>query len=236
MRNAEHGMWTKKALFVLCLVPCVLCFGLAGCSFPQCLYFLMPEAKDPAELKRLAGEDGKKEAKVVLWAYTTNFNPGEEFIQADRHLAKYLAEEIHRLTEANGEKVTVVKPNQVEQYKSKHPDWQSFELAKVCHDFDADYVINLEIGKLLLYEPATNQQLYRGQAEIQVSVLDKKHPDDVLSKEFNDRYPNEAHGSTSTFDEPWQTFREKFLHHLSKRLAFYFVNHQKRTKEVDMGD
>lgn len=236
MRNTKHGMRTQIVFFAFCLVPCIACFSLAGCSFPQCLYFLMPEAKDAAELKRLAGEDGKKEAKVVLWAYMTEPTTGEEFIQADRHLTKNLAEEIQRLSETNGEKVTVVKPNLVEQYKSKHPDWQSFELTKVGHDLDADYVINLEIGKLRLYEPNTNQQLYRGQAEIQVSVVDMKHPDDVLSKEFDDRYPNEAHGSTSTFDESWQRFREKFMQHLSKRLAFYFVNHQKRTKEVMMED
>jgi hypothetical protein len=236
MRNAKQAMGTKKVLFVFCLAAGVVCFGLAGCSFPQCLYFLMPEAKDSAELTRLAGKDGRKEATVVLWAYMTNFNPSEEFIQADRHLAASLAEEIHRLSEENGEKVTVVKPNLVEQYKSKHPNWRSLEPTEIGHDLKADYVINLEINKLLLYEPHTGQQLYRGQAEISVSVFDMKNPDDVATKEFNDRYPNEARGCTDNFDEPWQAFREKFFHHLSKRLAFYFVNHQKRTKEVMVDD
>jgi hypothetical protein len=204
---------------------------IAGCSFPQSLYFIMPEAKDPAELKRLADEDGKKEVKVVLWTYM-NLDPREEFIQADRRLAVALAEEIRRLSEENKEKVTVVKPNLVEQYKSRHPNWKSLELAQVGHDFNADYVINLEIDKLSLYEPNANQQLYRGQTEILVSVVDMKNPDDVQSKEFNDRYPTEARGDMTPFEIPPHAFRDKFLEHVAKKLAFYFVDHKRRTKMV----
>ena len=121
--------------------------------------------------------DGKKEVKVVLWTYM-GLDPREEFIQADRHLAGMLAEEIRRLSEENKEKVTVVKPNLVEQYKSRHPNWQALDPEKVGHDFNADYVINLEIDKLSLYEPNANQQLYRGQTQILVSVVDMKHPDE----------------------------------------------------------
>lgn len=208
---------------------------LAGCSFPQSLYFIMPEAKDPAELKRLSDEDGKKEVKVVLWTYM-NLDPREEFIQADRHLAIKLAEEIRRLCDENKEKVTIVKPNQVEQYKSRHPNWKSYELAQVGHDFNADYVVNLEIDKLSLYEPNANQQLYRGQTEIQVSVLDMQHPDDLQNKEFTDRYPAEARGDMTPFEITPHAFRDKFLDHVAKRLAFYFVDHKKRNKMVMMDD
>jgi hypothetical protein len=208
---------------------------IAGCSFPQSLYFIMPEAKDPAELKRLANEDGKKEVKVVLWTYM-NLDPREEFIQADRRLAVALAEEVRRLSEENKEKVTVVKPNLVAQYKSKNPEWRSFELTRVGHDFNADYVVNLEIDKLSLYEPNANQQLYRGQTEILVSVVDMKNPDDVQSKEFNDRYPTEARGDMTPFEIPANVFRDKFLEHVAKKLAFYFVEHKRRTKMVMVDD
>jgi hypothetical protein len=204
---------------------------IAGCSFPQSLYFIMPEAKEPAELKRLADEDGKKEVKVVLWTYM-NLDPREEFIQADRRLAVALAEEIRRLSEENKEKVTIVKPNLVDGYKSTHPNWQGLEPTTVGHYFQADYVIQLEIDKLRLYEPNANQQLYRGQTEILVSVYDMKHPDDVQSKEFTDRYPTEARGDMTPFEITPHTFRDKFLEHVAKRLAFYFVEHRRRTKMV----
>jgi hypothetical protein len=207
---------------------------VAGCSFPQSLYFLMPEAKDPAELKRLAADDSKKEVKVVLWTYMS-LDPRTEFIQADRRLAVMLAEEIRRLSEENGEKVTVVKPNLVDQYKSRHPNWRALELTKVGHDFGADYVIHLEIDKLSLYEPNCSQQLYRGQTEISVSLVDMKNPDDVPDKEFNDHYPSEA-GSINTWDMSPTAFRDRFLEHVAKRLSFYFVDHRRRTKMVMIDD
>jgi hypothetical protein len=235
MQNAECRMKSRRTFHAaFCILHSTLIW-VAGCSFPQSLYFLMPEAKEPAELKRLAAEDSKKEVKVVLWTYM-GLDPREEFIQADRHLAVRLAEEIRKLSEENKEKVTIIKPNLIEQYKSRHPNWQSLDLEKVGHDFKADYVISLEIDKLGLYEPNANQQLYRGQAEILVSVVDMQHPDDIQHKEFNDRYPTEARGDMTPFDMSPNAFREKFLEHIAKRLAFYFVDHQKRTKMVMMDD
>ncbi len=207
---------------------------LAGCSL-QSLYFIMPEAKDPAGLIRLADEDRKKEVKVVLWTYM-NLDPREEFIQADRHLAIKLAEEIRRLSDENNEKVTIVKPNLVEQYKSRNPNWKSYELTKVGHDFNADYVIELEIDKLSLYEPKANNMLFRGQTEIQVSVVDMKNPDDVHSMEFNDRFPSEARGDMTPLDESPRLFRDKFLEHVAKKLSFLFVEHRRRNKMVMMDD
>jgi hypothetical protein len=213
-----------------------LCLVLAGCSFPQNLYFILPEDKDPAECKRLVGEKGKKEpVKVVLWT-EMSLDPREEFIQADRHLAVKLVEEIHRLSEENHEKLDIVKPNLVEQYKSSHPNMQAVDLEKVGHDFKADYVIDLEILELSLYERGANQQIYRGQTRIGVSVLDMKHPDDIKYKEFNDRYPTEARGDMTPFELTPTAFREKFLEHVAKRLAFFFVDHKRRIERVMMDD
>jgi hypothetical protein len=227
-------MRTKRML-LFCLLPSVLSIGLAGCSFPQNLYFLLPEDKDPAECKRLADKD-KKEVKVVLWT-EMSLDPREEFIQADRHLAVKLAEEIRKLSEENREKVTIIKPSLVEQYKSRQANLQGIDLQKVGHDFNADYVIDLEIVKLSLYEPGANQQIYRGQSQIDVSVLDMKHPDDTVPpKEFNDRYPTEARGDMTPFDVTPTAFREKFLEHMAKRLAFYFVDHKRRIERVMMDD
>lgn len=234
MRNRDCGMRTKFGLFC-CLLPSALCLALAGCSFPQNLYFILPEDKDPAECKRLADDKGKKEVKVVLWT-EMSLDPREEFIQADRHLAVKLAEEIRHLSEENHEKVTVVKPNLVEQYKSRYPNLQAADLEKVGRYFEADYVIDLGIVKLSLYEPGANQQIYRGQAQIDVSVLDMKHPDDIQYKEFNDRYPTEARGDMTPFDLTPTGFREKFLDHVAKRLAFYFVDHKRRIERVMMDE
>jgi ABC-type uncharacterized transport system auxiliary subunit len=219
----------RRRVFRLSLWGAIL---LAGCSFPQALYFIMPESREPAELKRLAGEDGKKEAKVVLWTYMGP-DPREEFIQADRHLATMLAEEIRKLSDENKEKVTIVRPNLVEQYKNQHDNWRFMDLEKVGEYFKADYVISLEINKLSLYEPKSNQ-LYRGQTEILVNVFDMKQPGEPLQKLFTDRYPSEPH--LDFMDVNPMVFRDQFLRHVAQRLVFYFVDHQKRTRKVMMDE
>jgi hypothetical protein len=220
--------------YLLCWCACAL---LGGCNFPSCMYFLMPEEKEPAECKRLASDDGKKEVTVVLWTYMMNLDTREEFISADRVLSAKLTEQIRKLSEENKEKVTVVKPSLVEQYKSRHPNWQALEPEQIGHDFKADYVVNLEIDKLSLYEQNPTEMLFRGYAHILVSVTDVNNPDDTqYRKEFTDHYPSEGHGHFDAFEMEPSLFREKFLDHLAKRLSFYFVNHQKRSRMVLLDD
>jgi len=202
---------------------------LAGCNFPSNLYFLMPEAKEPAECKKLAAEDHKKEVKAVVWTYML-LDPRPEFIQADRTLAGMLADEIRRLSEENHEKVTLIKPSLVEAYKSRHPDWQSMDAEKVGQYFNADYVLNLEITKLMLFQPDAHEALFRGTAQIQVTVVDMKHPEDTHRKTFSDQYPNQMFSGMDQFDVTPEVFREQFLRHVARRLAFYFVDHPKRSR------
>jgi hypothetical protein len=123
----------------------VLCGAglLAGCDFPSCMFFLMPEAREPAEYLRLASYDKKKEVRVVLWTYSA-LDMRTEFIQADRLLTELLSKRIHMMSEENGEKLTVVSPRKVEDYKNTHPDWKSLPLEEVGHYFKADYVVSLE--------------------------------------------------------------------------------------------
>jgi hypothetical protein len=209
---------------------------LAGCDFPSCMFFLMPEAREPAEYKRLASADKKKEVRVVLWTYSA-LDVRTEFIQADRLLTDFLSQHIHKMSEENGEKLTVVSPRKVEDYKNTHPDWKALPLEEVGHYFKADYVVSLEIDQLSLYEPNSNETLLSGRTHILVSVADVRHPDaSPHPTEFTDRYPAELRGGIDTLDMPLMVFRQKFLDHVANRLSYYFVNYQKRERVMAMDE
>ncbi len=225
-----NGFSRRSLLLGLCSVGLV-----AGCSFPTALYFLMPEAKEPAEYKRLASDDKKKEVRVVLWTYSDLM--GTEFIQADRLLTDQLSKYINKMSQENEEKLTVVSPRKVEEYKNTHPEWKSYREEEVGHYFKADYVISLEIDQLSLYDPNTHGQLYNGRAHILVKLVDVTNPDDSPHPtEFTDRYPTELRGGIDTLDIPPMVFRQKFLDHVAKRLSYFFVNHQKRERVMVMDD
>lgn len=205
----------------------------AGCSFPGIMYFLMPEAKEPAEYKRLASDDKKKEVKVVLWTYM-GLDTRMEFTQVDRQLTDLLARQIRKVSEENEEKVSIISPRKVEEFKNEHPNWKSLDLDEVGRNFKADYVISLEIDQFSLYAPNAHEMLLQGKTHMSVSLVDVAHPEETLpAREFTYIYPGEQ-GAIDNFSMPISQFRQMFLEKLAQRLTYYFVNHPKRERVMMM--
>jgi hypothetical protein len=209
-------------------------FG-AGCDPATTLYFLTPESKEAPELKRLASEDEKKEVKVAILVYN-RLEPQADLIQVDRQLNDLLARAISTLAEQDKEKLTVIPPRRVEEYKNNHPSRHGPSPEEVGEHFKTDYVIYLELNQISLYEPGAGHQLLRGRAHIFVAVYDIKHPDESREeKQFTCMYPNDSHGPFPADAEmPPQLFREMFLKSIAKRLSYYFVPHSKRERMVDL--
>jgi hypothetical protein len=221
----------RRRSFLLGLCGAAIC---AGCNFPTAMYFLMPEAREPAEYKKLASDDKKKEVKVVLWAYS-QLDVRTELIQADRQLTDVLAKQLRTTSEENQEKVTIVSPRKVEEYKNTHPNWKSLDPLEIGRYFKADYVVSLEIDEFSLYAPNAQRMMYQGRIHILVSLADVNNPDESLSPhEFSDHFPSEARGGIDSLDMPVGMFRQQFLAHVAKQLSFLFVPHQKRDRVMLM--
>ena len=190
-----------------------------GCQASTMAYFLFPEAKHEAEMKKLASDDNK-EVKVAILTYSTDLETRPELIQADRQLAEMLAAKLRDLCEANNENVTIVNPHKVEEFKSSHPNWQQEpNLADIGRQFKADYLIYIEISSLSMYEKGGGQQLYHGQAGLSVQVVDVHKPDESpLPRQVSFVYP-EARGPVPVDDMQPAEFRQKFLGFLAWRLA-----------------
>jgi hypothetical protein len=207
----------------------------AGCDPGSMMYFLLPEAKEDPELRRLASDDKKKEVKVVILTYAA-LEPRAEFVQADRQLAELLAKNLNELYKTNQEKVTVVPPRRVEEYKNTHPSRRGYDPAEVGQHFGADYVIYIEMNKLSLFEHGCSDMLLRGRADLLVSVVDVKSPDETPdSRDFTCVYPSESKGAidASMENSPSQ-FRQAFLGYVARRLSYYFAAHPKRDRMVNM--
>jgi hypothetical protein len=217
------------------LLGAVLC---AGCDPATMMYFLTPETKEAPELRRLASEDKKKEVKVVILAYPA-MDLRAEFIQADRELTFLLARQLTELARANEEKLVVVPPRRVEEYKNQHPSRHGWDPTDIGKYFQADYVIYLELNRMSLYEVGAGNQLLRGRADISVSLIDMHSEDQDLGKEqtmpFTCLYPSDSRGPIAeSLDTPAGQFRQQFLAYVAKRLSWYFAPHQKRDREVQL--
>jgi hypothetical protein len=207
----------------------------AGCDVGTLTYFLTPENKEEAELKRLAAMDKKKEVKVAILVYN-HLEPQPDLIQVDRQLSDLLARGITELCKADEETLTIIPTRRIEEYKNNHSSRHGPSPEEVGEHFKVDYVIYLELNQISLYESGPSSQLLRGRAYISVSIYDIKHPDESrIEKDFTCIYPSEGHGPYDVSPEmPPAVFRQMFLGHIARRLSYFFVPHAKRDRMLDM--
>lgn len=223
-------MAIKRCHLILVLATALLAVGCVRQLFMLPYYMFAPEPRIPAEMHKLADPEKKKDVKVVLLTYLPP-DGREEFSQADRQINQLFAMQLVRLTQLNKEKLTIVNPLKVEEYKNANPDWNSnhLDLEEVGKHFKADYVVYVEIRALSMYMPNTvGNGFYKGHADLTVTLVNVKNPDDLSNGQRHEvfNYPPESQGEMLAVDSdmPPHIFRAKFLTELTQRLAGFFAD------------
>jgi hypothetical protein len=211
----------------LCLAGCMLAsVFLVGCNLMALPYFLMLGQEAKAEPKpgwKLASTDKEKEVKVLILA-SAPMETRPEFLRIDRDLTRLLYQSLTSGFKRNKEKVTVINPTQVEQYKDSHPQWRYSGPADIGKAFHADYVIDLEINQISLYEAGSSESLFHGQCDIAINLVDVAHPSDVHSDGFTRIYPT-SRGAIDAMGSSPLLFRQKFLEVVANELSWKFTAH-----------
>jgi hypothetical protein len=172
-----------------------------------------------------ADTEKDKEVKVVILSYSS-LETRPEFLRVDYELAGIIAKRVQDQAKKNKEKITVVPPSKVQKFKDDHPNWKALGAEEVGKHFEADYVIDLAIEQISLYEPGSRNTIFRGHANISLAVIDLAKPDeDPQRKEYTCEYPPSRPipvdpGSTSVAQ-----FRLAFLNHVGTDIAWMFVAH-----------
>ncbi len=197
----------------------------SGCNLMALPFFLLPGMEPTQYAKcKLASDDKDKEVRVVILA-SSGLETRPEFIRADRELAQDLVNQLRERFKKNKERVTVVQNSHVEKYKEEHPNWRSFDAQEVGKYFNADYVIDLEIESMSLYEPGSANTLFRGRAAIAISVVDVHHPSEgpKYNEQYTAEYPR-AKGPIPVDGSNPAQFRQKFLAVVARELSWKFSN------------
>jgi hypothetical protein len=181
---------------------------------------LVPEKKKNTELK------------IMVLAYSA-MDPSTEFVTADRELQSSLSRQLLQLAKKNEQKVALISPTKVQEYKNAHPDWHTSRIQDIGRQFDADYVIYLEIESMSLYEKGGFNQLYRGRAEIGITLVNMQKPDmDPVEKHFSCEYPK-TRGPVPVDEMNARQFYLSFMESVTKRLSWYFVPHESQEDYCD---
>ncbi len=216
---------SKRWLLPILLVASVL--GL-GCNVLSVPFFLFgPEPTVPPEMPITSDKKDRK-VRVVILTLNQGLETRPELSGVDRELTSKFAKYMLEGFKAHDEKVAVVPPSKVDQYKADTPNWRSLDFKDDIgrKKFDADYVIVLEIHSLSLYQSGNGNTLFRGKANIGVSLINTFDPDGVPEKkEFVKEFPSENKGEIPVGDITVTQFKEQFIDYLAKNLSWYFTPH-----------
>ncbi len=205
----------------------------AGCNPILLLGHLVnnddPKLKPEFALKPKPGHEKKEVRVVVLTSCPPSANLAD-WAGIDKMLAAEFIPLLEQRCAENKEKVTVLKSKPVDDFKKETPNWRSMSPVDIGKKFGADYVIDIEVLSISIFEKGTHQQLMRGRAQVGVAAYDtsKPLPDPVFNAELNDLYPGAAEVSVN--DEPYSTFRQKFVKHIAGKLVIKFAAHTSREK------
>jgi hypothetical protein len=209
------------------LVAGVMLLAVAGigCNPLTLPFFVMFGVEPKVEPEfRLATPD--REVTVLILAYTAPDMQTDQ-LGVDRQLGTIVARQMQERCQANKEKVKVVPVHKVEKFKADHPGWKSMGAVEIGRHFEADYVIDLEVVNLSLYELSSHKTLYKGRCKIDMAVLDLHRPHDgpVFKKAFSSEYPRTKGPIPVADDNNPEKFRDLFVNRIATDICWHFTTH-----------
>jgi hypothetical protein len=199
-----------------------------GCNPQSISMFLMPftDNNTPPEYKLFAAD---KEIKLAI---VTNFARPEihpDLQAADAELAELVGQALRKRCEENKHKIKIVPIAQVRSQELKQRQLTGGEPSgvEIGKNLKADYVLELTINFLSLYEKNTYPPMYRGKSDVAVSlykvdVKDGEHK--VFGKDFPRLYPGGSGPIDASSMGP-QTFRRGFLTKVANDVSKMFISY-----------
>jgi hypothetical protein len=196
-----------------------------GCNMMSLPFFLLAGMDPKHDPKcKLAAKDKEKEVKVVVLT-SSHVESRPELLRSDSELNLLLSRHMERGFKTNKDNIKVVPANKVEKFKNEHPNWKRTRPEEIGRHFGADYVIDLEINELSLYEAGSGNQLFRGKCDVSVVVVQVNRPEEPYYQDtYRGLYPK-TRGPIAAEDSSLPQFRQAFLNQAAKELSWWFTAH-----------
>jgi hypothetical protein len=201
-------------------------FSLQSCNTVQGIYGDDPIK--PAEYPLVLKEGPKKGKEVVVAFYIhTSSEIGPEFTHCDETLACDLAKKLPEMAKVSKEKLVVVDPSLVNTFKMKNPTWKQMHPSEWGKKIGADFVLDIQLDKMSLYQPETRDKLYEGQADVTVNVydVDGGFGDPKFSYILSYKYPRGLR-AIDVDSIPQNRFKQEFLEHLATAICNKHVDYK----------
>jgi hypothetical protein len=222
---SRAGKWARGAVW-----GTVLAIFTLGCNPLSTLSFLTnPEPLKPAEYP-LVFKEGPKKGKdpvTVALFVTSSSNIGPTFAGAEGRLAYGIAKELPEMAKEGDShhKLVVLEPSAVNKFKMHNPNWKLMHPTEWGKKLNVDFVIDIQLEKMSLYQKQSANLVYEGQAEVDISVYDV---DAGLEPRYNYvlafKYPHTGVLDASFI--PPERFKQDYLEHLATEICMKHAAHK----------
>jgi hypothetical protein len=200
-----------------------------GCNpFTLPFFFTRGESKLDADysLARMGvkANKKKKEFTVAIVSYATR-GLSPDAIGIDRELSTQFAKKLTEECVRNEEKIKVIPIQQVEKYKSEHPNWSRLGPIEIGKELGADFVIDMEVAGFSLFEGSSHAMFFRGRAHISLAVFDmaSEGHEAAFKKDLIVLFPEDG-GVPRDLDTNIETFRQQFVARVARDLTWLFTD------------
>ncbi|MBA4063728.1 MAG: hypothetical protein C0501_08445 [Isosphaera sp.] len=222
--RTRRGVWARRAVWGTLAVV-----AATGCNPLTTIAFLThKDVKVPAEAPLAFAEGPKKNKEEVVVALFINQAAGHnlEFAQAEATLASELARRLPEMSKDGKQKIAVVPPKDVNRYKMKNPGWRTTDFSKRGRELGADFVLDINLDKMAMFQPGSQNNVYEGRADVTVDVYDVDagpgEPKHACVHGFS--YPRTGFRDAGSM--PQSAFRKLFLENLAVEIARLHVDHK----------
>jgi hypothetical protein len=169
--------------------------------------------------KKAKAEKKKTEIKIVILP-DRGGKLAPEFFGEERELAHKFEVKLAEYFAANKDKVVIEPVKNVDAYKRAHPEWKT-RMIEVGKNFNADYVFNLELDNLSLYEPRSYKQFMHGRCQVTLSIVDvaKDGEGPVMHWPLSPDFPKDGKTQFADMDTSPERFKGVFFDRIAVRLC-----------------
>jgi hypothetical protein len=223
MSQNQAGKWARRAVwFTLAAVFTFGCNPLATLSFIT--------QSDPVKKADypLVYTDGPKKGKEVVVAVFVSSAPGigPVFAGSEGKLASDIAKKLPEMAKEQKQKLVVLDPALVNKFKMNNPNWKLMHASEWGKKLNVDFVLDIHLEKMSLYQPGSLNMYYEGQADVNVDVYDVDAGPGEPKYNYVHPFKYPHTGMLPTDSVPLNRFKQDYLEHLAAELAMKHVTHK----------
>jgi hypothetical protein len=233
MNRSKVGKWARRLVWGGLIVVMAL-----GCSPLSMIGFMFGHedkvpAPYPLEFSKDNPKKGKDEVVVLLLPHLMQ-GTDRSLSNADRDLASELAHVLPDMAKDNKDKkkIRALSTTQVDKFKIANPNWKAMNPAEVGQKLGADFVLDIELDHMRLYQPNTGQEkIYEGRAEVRVNIYEVGVEGGVRDYAFTFSYPKNTIRSGDAIGE--HEFKKEYFANLAAEIAERHVDHKSHDSMTD---